>query len=86
MTLQTLMALNPDIVGSNQDSDMAGKAVCVLQSAKVYDKCPGADEGVQEDPVLWEKILGYDAKGVAIKVWNQRWPRRPDTGSIPRHG
>jgi len=85
MTLQTLMALNPDIVAANQDLAMTGKSVCILQTAKAYDKCPG-DGTVANNPVLWDKILGYDARGAAIKVWNQRWPKRPDTGSIPRHG
>ncbi len=31
MRMTSLMALNPDIVGTNQDTSMSGKGVCILQ-------------------------------------------------------
>jgi len=83
MTLSSLMAINPDIVMDNQDADMSGKLVCILQQSKVYDKCDSPSE--RPDPVFWEKILGYDDAGAAIKQWNPRYPRQP-IGGIPRHG
>lgn len=83
MTLSSLLALNPDVVSSNQDADMTGKKMCILQQSKIYNRCAVPIE--TPNPVFWDKIEGYDETGVAIKQWNPRYPRQP-IGGIPRHG
>mmetsp|Transcript_104778 Transcript_104778/g.168678 ORF Transcript_104778/g.168678 Transcript_104778/m.168678 type:complete len:773 (+) Transcript_104778:70-2388(+) len=87
MTLPNMLALNPDIVAANQDSDLQGKMVCILPNTAQYTTCtPQEESGKAEHYEATYRapfFYDYDPMGAPVKEYNSRYPQ-PPLASPPR--
>ncbi len=80
-TLADVLALNPDIDAVTLPLLPAGTPVCILPRPAAYSQCaPAAVPAAQ--PGWFERITGYDSRGVPIKIPNPRYPREPRPPSV----
>jgi len=81
MTIENLLALNPDIFAGNEFSKLDGKRVCVLSSTSKYSACTPVRE--TPSPIFYEATYrarfyhDFDVKGRPIKTYNDRYPQPP---------
>lgn len=78
--LADLLALNPDVDETNMDALQPGKALCVLARAAAYSRCAAAAEPA--NPAFFERIAGFDPRGVPVKAYNPRYPADPRPPSV----